>query len=111
MQTYTELSSSQKIKNLFQQFKAESFRQGTASVFVSYSQDDLEDNINRLQDTLNKITEDEFLRYAERGLLYHQSSLGIENYWKNVGSYLQISIDDIQTEIDAEESGSQMKLL
>lgn len=111
MEIQTELNGNPKIKELIQQSKMDGFRQGIASVFVSYSHYEFEENINNLRENLNKIVEQEFPRYAERGLLYHQISPSIENYWKNVGSYFFMAIDDLHKEIEDEDAKKQMNLL
>ncbi len=117
MQAHIDLSSSPKIKELFRQSKVDGFRCGASSVLSLPSQNineiasNLEETTNRLREAANKIMEIDFNNYAERGLLSHQLSPSIENYWKNVGSYFFMAIDDVQKEIDDESNNNQMTLL
>lgn len=110
MQPNTELNNNSKIIELLQQSKRDSFRQGVVSVFSLFPQHVLSEQ-NDIEEKMNKILESNFHRFAEHGLLYHQLSPSVENYWKNVGSYLRIAIDDVKQEIDDEEDADQMKLL
>lgn len=110
MKTHDTLASNKKIQDLLRQSEKVSFGQGFASIFELFPRDLLSKHDN-IEDEINKALEDYLPRYAQYGLLAHQTSPSIENYWKNVGSYLQIAIDDTQQEIDKEENNSQMKLL
>ena len=110
MQMNTELHNNSGIEDLLSQSKASSFRQGVTSVFTLFPQDIASDQ-DIIGSRINKVLEESFSRFAGRGLLYHQLSPSIENYWKNVGAYFFMAIDDVQREIDDKSNSDQMKLL
>lgn len=105
-----KLQENEEIKALLNKVCSRGFFDGMGSVFSISPKTSslLRDNFYaELNATIEKISP----RYAKHKLLYHHVEPSIENYWKNVGSYIRIAVDDFQENLDEEQDERQPKML